>query len=438
MTVSVPGPEAAAPLAPWRTWLLLDARERAIVLLSAMAFYAVLAAYYVLRPIRDELAVFSGAENLPWLFLATLGLSLGWSLCFSRLSSDRPRRAFVPLVLRGFAVVLVVFLGLWKLVPAVHEVWLGRAFYVFVSAFNLFMISLVWSVVVDSLRVGEGRLLPLVGAGGTLGAASGSLLTAALAQYLPVPALLFVSVLFLEVAVRLFARLFRRIGAAADMGVGSSQADEPLGGDWRDAVLRLRRSPYLLGIAGFIGLFTIGSTFLYALQTAIVEQSLVDRVARREYFATLDLLINAIALVLQLFVTGTLIRRMRLGVLLAVLPVLSLAGFLALSVAPVLVVFAVFHVSRRSLDFAIMRPAREHLFLPVERIDKYKTKSLLDAFVYRLGDQMGVFLHAGLVAIGVSLPGTSAAAVPVCLAWLLLALWLGARHDRLRSAVTRT
>ncbi|MBK8285944.1 MAG: hypothetical protein IPK97_14345 [Ahniella sp.] len=186
-------------------------------------------------------------------------------------------------------------------------------------------------------------------------------------------------------------------------------------------------------------LFTIGSTFLYALQTSIVESSLADRGQRREYFALLDLSINVLALVVQVFVTGNLIRRFRLGSLLAVLPVLSIAGFLALSVAPVLLVFALFHVSRRSLDFALMRPAREHLFLPVERIDKYKTKSLLDAFVYRLGDQIGVFLHAGLLWIGLSLQAISAAAIPVCLAWLVLALWLGARHESLKeSAVTRT
>ena len=336
----------------------------------------------------------------------------------------------VPLALRGFAGVLLLFLGLWYFVPSAQEVWLGRAFYVFVSAFNLFLISLVWSVVVDSLRVDQGHLLPWVAAGGTLGAATGSLLTAALARHVPVPALLLVSAVFIEVAVQLFAILFRRV-AANPARVSEHSADAALGGDWRDAVTRLRRSPYLLGIAGFIMLFTIGSTFLYALQTSIVETSLADRSQRREYFALLDLAINVLALVVQLFVSGALIRRFPLGSVLAVLPVVSIVGFLALSVAPVLLVFAVFHVSRRSLDFALMRPAREHLFLPVERIDKYKTKSLLDAFVYRLGDQVGVFMHAGLLWLGLSLPAISAAAIPVCLAWLVLALWLGARYQNL-------
>jgi len=413
----------------------MSSHERVLVLWSAAAFYVVLASYYVLRPIRDELAVFSGAENLPWLFLGTLGLSLLWSLVFSRLASHRPRREFVPLALRGFAGVLLLFFGLWHFVPAAHEVWLGRVFYVFVSAFNLFLVSLVWSVVVDSLRVDQGRLLPLVAVGGTLGAASGSLLTAALAKHLPVPMLLLISVLLIEVAVQLFGQLFRRTRPAMpDVATKSDDHDVALGGGWRDALTRLCRSRYLLGIAGFIALFTIGSTFLYALQTAIVEASLTDRVARREYFSLLDAAINGIALFVQVFISSALIQRIRLGYLLAVLPVLSLIGFLTLSMAPVLIVIALFHVSRRSLDFAIMRPARESLFLPVDRIDKYKTKSLLDAFVYRLGDQVGVFMHAGLLMIGVSLPGTASAAIPICLAWLVLALWLGHRHERLTAA----
>ncbi|MBK8285943.1 MAG: hypothetical protein IPK97_14340 [Ahniella sp.] len=210
--------DTAGATTPWRAWQALGRDERMLVLWSAMAFYVVLASYYVLRPIRDELAVFSGAEQLPWLFLGTLGLSLAWSLVFSRLASGRPRREFVPLALRGFAVVLLLFLGLWFWVPAAQEVWLGRVFYVFVSAFNLFLISLVWSVVVDSLRVEHGHLLPWVAAGGTLGAATGSLVTAALARHLPVPALLLVSAVLIEVAVQLFAALFRRVARPGSAG----------------------------------------------------------------------------------------------------------------------------------------------------------------------------------------------------------------------------
>jgi AAA family ATP:ADP antiporter len=180
-------------------------------------------------------------------------------------------------------------------------------------------------------------------------------------------------------------------------------------------------------------LFTITSTFLYFQQIAIVSATLADRQARTRLFANVDLAVNVLTLLTQLFVTGFALRWLGLAIGLAVVPVLTLVGFSFLAVAPALTVVVVFQVLRRAGHFAVERPAREVLYTVLPRTEKYKAKNFNDTFVYRFGDQVGAWSYTAIGALGFGLSGLAAAMVPVSILWMLLGLWLGTRQARLRA-----
>ncbi len=170
------------------------------------------------------------------------------------------------------------------------------------------------------------------------------------------------------------------------------------------------------------------------MQAQIVAATFADRAARIAWFANVDATVNAATLLLQLFVTGRLFARIGTTAMLCILPLVSIAGFAALAAAPIAAVLVVFQVARRTFDFALMRPARESLYVPLPREDKYKTKNVIDTFVYRGGDQLGIWAQGGLSAHGFGAPGIALVATALAVAWLALAAWLGRAHAGLQEA----
>jgi len=432
---------------------LVDVREHetAALVASCAYFFFVLSAYYVIRPVRDEMGVAGGVPHLAWLFTGTLVGMLLLHPLFTALVARFPRRRFVPLIYRFFVLNLVVFFLVFRAVDAERAVWVGRVFFVWTSVFNLFVVSVFWSFMTDLYRPAQSqRLFGLVALGGTLGAILGSTLTSTLVPLLGPVNLLLVSALLLEVAARAaraldgqeaaLARAARREEADAVRGPDRSpeaaglQGAGIIGGGAFDGIRRVARSPYLLGIAALMLLFTIASTFLYFQQAAIVARAFEgDREARTRLFAGIDLAVNVLTLVTQVFLTGRLLRWLGVGLALAVLPVLSLLGFGILGGAPVLGVLVVFQVLRRAGNFAVQRPAREVLYTVLPRADKYKAKNFNDTFVYRVGDQLGAWSYTAIAWLGLGLSGLALTMVPLSGAWLLLALWLGRRYRGLRA-----
>ena len=414
--------------------------EAAIVLLSAAYFFCILSAYYVIRPIRDQMGVAGGVENIPWLFTATLAGMLIAHPVFASLVSRWPRRRFVTVTYRFFMLCLLVYFFLLNAVPpGAAEVWAGRSFFVWTSVFNLFVVSVFWSFMTDIYRERQSRrLFGLIGVGGTLGGIVGSSITAFLIGALDLATLLWFSILLLEGAVLCVKALDRRVGggrADSDLGHGdSSHADadsgraSAIGGSALDGIKRVAGSPYLLGICAFMLLFTIGSTFLYNIQAEIIERTFATEDERTSVFARIDLAVNSLTLLTQLLLTGRILKWFGVGVTLAILPILSMVGFLALGAAPVFVVFVVFQILRRAGNFAVAIPAREVLYTVLPRRDKYKAKNFNDTFVYRAGDQVGAWSFAGLGALGLSTAAMSLSMIPVAGLWLVVALWLGKRQ----------
>ena len=198
-----------------------------------------------------------------------------------------------------------------------------------------------------------------------------------------------------------------------------------------DGIRRVARSRYLLGLAALILLFAVVSTFLYFHLLAIVEDVMAgDDEGQTRLFAMMEIAVQSLTLVTQIFLTGRILRWLGLGLSLAILPLVSIVGFGILALSPVLLVVALFQVLRRAANFAIQRPAREVLYTVVERTDKYKAKNFNDTFVYRAADQLGAWSYTGMAFFGLGLSALALTMVPVSAVWLLLALWLGVRYRR--------
>ncbi|HET8576848.1 MAG TPA: MFS transporter [Methylomirabilota bacterium] len=404
---------------------------------SWLYFFSILSAYYVIRPIRDEIGAAEGIEKLPWLFTGTLLTMLLANPPFSALVTRLAPIRFISWTYRFFAANLLVFLILLESTVGAAGLWTGRVFYIWAAVFNLFIVSVFWGFLADVFSSEQSRrLFGFIAAGGTLGGILGSALTSALVQPLGRSRLLLVSAVLLEVAV-LSVRRLSRISRGLRDRPGPRDADRAIGGTILAGFAHAVKSLYLLNLSAYMLLFTILSTFLYFQQADLAKQSFTDRAARTAFFANVDLAVNALTLLIQLLLTGRIIKTLGVAVTLALLPALSVAGFALLGLTPLLWAVVIFQVLRRAGNFAVARPTRETCFTVVPREDKYKAKSFIDTFVYRAGDQVGAWSYAGLGLLGLGVGGISLAAVPIALLWVVNALWLGRRNETMarRNAV---
>lgn len=429
--------EAESGLAHRLLRQMLDVRPAEMRALgwSWLYIFSVLSSYYILRPIRDEMGVAGGVENLPWLFTGTLVGMILVNPPFAALVAKLPRARFITVTYRFFMANLLIFALLLKLASAEQNIWIGRVFFIWTSVFNLFVVSVFWALMVDVFSSEQGkRLFGFIAAGATLGGIVGSGLTAALAQRVPAMYLLLGSTALLEVAVFSVWRLSRLSERLRQRPPGPSE-ETPIGGAILSGMTHAFKSPYLVNVSVYILLFTITSTFLYFQQAEIVRHSFAERGARTAFFARVDLWVNSLTLGAQLFLTSRVLRTIGVGLMLAALPALSALGFGALALAPTIAVLVIYQVLRRAGNFAFARPTREVLFTVVPREDKYKAKSFIDTVIYRAGDQVGAWSYAALGFLGLGMTGISIAAVPVSIAWLLNGLWLGRRQETLEKSL---
>jgi len=396
-------------------------------------FFLLLASYYILRPLRDEMGIAGGLSKLPWVFTATFAAMLVAVPLFGALSARLPRRRLLPLVYGFFVVNLLLFHAAFQ-VTAWHE-WTARVFFVWVSVFNLFVVSVFWSFMVDLFRSDQGkRLFGLIAAGGTAGAITGPALAAVLVAPVGPVNLLLISALMLGGSIV----CIHRLGRWADSQPASTRpaAGEPLGGSIWSGIVLVVRSPYLLAIALFVLLFTTLATFVYFEQAHIVAQSFTDSAGRTRFFALLDLAVNVLTIAVQALVTSRLLTRFGVAATLALMPFISAIGFTLLALTPVLAVLAGFQVLRRAGEYSVTRPTRELLFTISDRETKYKAKNAIDTLVYRGGDAIAGWLFTGLKGLGLGLAGIAWLAVPLSFAWTVLAVWLGRRQAALSDSAS--
>ena len=436
--MSEPAPGAAAPGGGFLYSLLrrlIDVRREEIAALvwAWLYIFAVLSAYYIMRPIRDQMGVAGGVNNLPWLFTGTLLGMLCLNVPYSYLVKTLPRTRFIPITYRFFAANILVFAALLYYADSEQTIWIGRVFFIWISIFNLFVVSVFWALIVDIFSTAQGkRLFGFIAAGATIGAIAGSALTASLARYVPVAFLLIGSVVLLEVALFAVRRLSRLAGTLD--AEPASAADHPVGGSVFAGITHPFKSAYLVNVSVFILLFAITATLLYFEQAGIVSRSFADRGEQTAFFATIDLLVNCLTLAVQLFLTGRILRYLGVGLALAFLPLLTLFGFATLAFVPALSALVVFQVLRRASDYAVARPAREVLYTVLPREDRYKAKNFIDTVVYRGGDQIGAWSYALLAALGLGVAEVAAVAIALSVLWFLNGLWLGRKQESMAAA----
>jgi ATP:ADP antiporter, AAA family len=411
---------------------IVDVRaEEVRALLLAFVFnFVVLGGYYVIRPIRDEIGADRGVENLPWMYTGTLIGMLIANALYAAIVARMSRRRFIPIAYRFAIANLFVFFLLMRVMPLAQErSILAPIFFIWVSVFNLFATTMFWSFMADVFRPEQGkRLFGFIAVGGSLGGIVGGFVTSSLAGKLSTGLFLLITAVMLEIAAQC-VRLF-----PADLRTHDQRTEQPIGGKFWEGATHIARSPYLLGLAVFLMIYTLTNTWAYFQQSDLTGHQLQDRVARTSFLAKIDISVNTITVLIQIFLTGRLMKWVGVGVTLVLMPLLSAIGFAAIGFAPVLIVLATFQILRRAAGFALLRPAREVLFTVLRREDKYKAKSLIDTFGYRFGDQIGAWSYPLLRWFGLGLVGISWVAVPLGAIWCVLSIWLGRRQRSLAES----
>jgi AAA family ATP:ADP antiporter len=411
--------------------------ETRALLWSFAYFFCLLAGYYVLRPVRDEMGLASGIKNLPWLFTATFFVMLAVVPMYGALVARLPRQRFIPLVYHFFVANILVFWMLLTMLPkGMALTATAQVFFVWISVFNLFAVSVFWSFMADLYGSEQGkRLFGFIAAGGSAGALLGPAMAAGLAVPIGRANLLIIAALLLECAV--FCALRLEAAAAAFKAERTNGAaikpDAALGGSWMAGMVMIARSKYLAGIALWVALLSLAGTFLYFQQAHIVAALTDDPNQRTAIFARIDLAVSLLTILVQFLATGKLIKRFGAGPATAFLPLVFAIGFIALWATPVLWVVIAFQALQRAANFALSNPAREVLFTVVEREEKYKAKNVIDNVVFRGSDALFGWVFAALRGAGMELGAISLATVPVTAAWLALALMLGRMHENRSS-----
>lgn len=429
----MPPPPAPASL-PQRLRRLFNLRpgEAGVVAGGLAMFYLLFTGYFMLRPVREVMGIAGGVNNLQWLFTATFVATLLVLPLFGWLASRIGRQRIVPWVYGFFVLNLLGFAVALSADP--EDLWTGRVFYVWLSVFNLLSISLAWSVLADVFTSRQAkRLFALMAGGASLGGLTGPLLGTLLVAPLGHAGLLVLSALMLAGSM-LAAMGLLRWRARHPLAPGdAAQRAKPLGGNPLAGATAVFRSPYLMGIALFVILLASANTFLYFEQARIVAEHFPDRTRQTQIFGMLDTLVQALAILTQVFLTGRIAQKMGVGILLGAVPVVVALGFLALAFSPVFAVFAVVMVVRRAGEYALVRPGREMLFTVISPEQKYKAKNFIDTAVYRGGDAVSGWVKRGLDLLGDHPSLAMFIGAALALGWAATGLALG-RAQRRREA----
>ena len=404
--------------------------EVAPLLVSAFYFCCILTAIGVMRPARDAIGMRGGLDAIRWLFIGTALVTLAVNPMFGWLVSKFRRMVFIAVTYLVFAASLAGFFLLIEMAPGAVGTVSGRVFYVWYSVFNLFATMVFWALMADRFSLEQSkRLFGAIAVGGTIGAIVGPWLATMLARPLGAPALLLVSASFLCLAV-VAAWLVTRLRPETTTGAQAAPSLDRavIGGSAWQGIRRVLESRYLTGISAYVLLLTVIATFIYFTRLQMVAALGQDTDMRAEVLAQIDLITQISTLVVQLVVTGHLMKRFGVSVALMLLPVVAALGFVGLAMATSFAVLVAFDAFFRAVQRGITRPARETLFTVVSREDKYKSKAVTDTFVYRGGDLLGAWTEGWLGQLGLGLVGLVSAAVPLAAGWALLGLWLG-RHQ---------
>lgn len=396
-----------------------------------MLAFILMASYFILRPIRDAMASDWSDAEVSMLWNLQFFISVGIVSLYAWVISRMHFKWVVPLVYSCFALSFVTFYLLTFQSTALS--WVEKAFYVWVSAFSLFNLSVFWSFMSDTFNHEQGkRLFALIAMGASTGAIVGPLIALTLADDLGLHNLMLLAAIGLMLAIPLIFFITRHKSTTLQNQHLNTNT-KPLNGQWWSGFHSLIKNPYLMGIAVFILLYVFLGAFIYFQQKNIL--AVYSRPERAEILATIDWVVNSLTFVMALFFTSRLLNKCGMGVTLALLPLFLAFGMIALAFAPMVMILLLIQIIRRVVNYAITRPTRELLFTQVSQDERFKSKPVIDVVVYRGGDAVGGSFFAVLSeGIGIGLLVLSLIGAAISALWSVTAIWLGRQYNKKTKA----
>jgi AAA family ATP:ADP antiporter len=393
----------------------------------------------MLRSVREAMAIVSGVNNIPWLFTGTFTLMLLVTPVFGWLTSKYPRRVFLPWIYYFFVANILIFFAVFTYAQnnEMSLVWIGRAFFIWLSVFNLFAVSVFWSFMADIYtRKQSRRLFGVISAGGSTGALIGPIVTSLLVTRIGFQNLLPISAALLLLAVYCIFRLRRWVrhrDATADTKHSATAQPAVIGGSAWAGAKQVLTQPYFAAIAlalacaNFLG----GATYMYMAEMVSITFEGTNR--QTQVFAIMDAMINALSFIGQLLLVKHSVRRLGIGSTLMLLPLVSIIGFTLLAINPAFIIIAGLQVLRRSLGFGFTKPTTDMLYSVVSKESKYKAKNFIETTVYRGWDVVSTWTIRSMSGIGLS--GIALVCIPIALLWSGVVFWIG-REYKLRDQET--
>jgi AAA family ATP:ADP antiporter len=431
-----------ATLDKFRTLVLdkllgIERHEYVAVAWSFAYFFCVLSSYYIVRPVRETMAVGSGPQTIPYLFMGTFVAMMFATSVFGWVASRFPRRVFLPWVYLFFSANIAIFWVLFTQAVASGEstVWLGRAYFIWVSVFNLFVVSVFWSFMADIYTREQGRrLFGVISSGGSIGALLGGIATSAIVTTIGTHNLLPIAGTLLLLSLLCITQLRKWVISEHKDEISETAAsDQPLGGGTFSGITHMLSSKYFgsIAITSLIA-STLGAA-LYMFAAELVAVEIPDPDEQTRFFSNMNVAANLLTVVFQAFAVKYVVERFGIGRALVLLPVVSVIGFSLLAMDPVLAVIAILTVARRAVGFGFSKPATDMLYSVVTPEEKYKTKNFIDTAIYRGGDVIGTWFIKSMSAIGIA--GISVVMVPIAIYWAFVSLWLGRDYKRKAKAL---
>jgi AAA family ATP:ADP antiporter len=434
--MSADDPRAETPLARFLGRIArVEPHEAPAVVTAFVLFFCVLGGYFAVRPLRETIATILGGDRVADVWVVTSIGAVAVVPLYGWLVGRVRRSVLMPSIYGFVAISLAVFGLLFRTHP--EDMAIGATFYVWISVLNLMLVSVFWSFLLELFDSAQAkRLFGFIAAGGTTGALVGPLLTDLTVQHIGNAGVLFIgATLFVGaiVAQRVLVAIWKagRAGHAAPV-------DRGLGGNPFAGFAIVFRSPYLLMLALFVVLLSSVNTFLYFEQLNIVRETFPDVARRTQIFARIDYVVQTLTVLSQVFLTGRIAATFGVRALLVTVPLVMVAGFLALAAVGGFVILAGAMILRRWGEYAFIRPGREMLFSRLDTESKYKAKNLIDVPVYRGADLLVAQLQSALKQGGLSSAGAALLGAGAALAWAAVGWWLGRRAEGGAARAGRT
>ena len=407
----------------WQRSAKVEPGETPAVITAFLLYFCVLGGYFAVRPVRETVGTILGPERTADLFVVTWIASLAIVPIYGALCARFKRSVFLPWIY-GFVALALATLGV--VLGASESVAAAQFFYVLISVLNLFVVSVLWSFLLELFDAGQvKRLFGIIAAGGTAGALVGPILTDVTVRFIGNDGVLFMGAGMFLVAIicqRVLLGIWKRTGWS---GAASAAGDRPMGGNPFAGFTLILKSPYLIGIATFVVFAASANTFLYFAQLRVVSETFTDTEVRTQVFSRIDYTVQTLTIIAQLLFTGRIAQKWGIGSLLTFVPLLMVGGFLLLAGLHTFPILVAVMITRRVGEYSFVRPGREMLFSRVDTETKYKAKNAIDVPVYRGGDALVAQVDSALSNAGAAAPTLALLGAGAAVAWTVNGFVLG-------------